>query len=293
MAPPSPRRPGFSRQAQFSLFTGYVLAIVGVLGSLLYIASARLDPKGHTALQSAASDITIPVTSAFRAIVNTASDISSGAAAYFDAGSKNREMARELETLRRKQIENDANALENRRLKRLLAIVEPLSPRPVVARIASSSSTSSRRYATIAAGAVHGVEVGQPVRAADGLVGRIVQRGQISARVLMIIDSQSIVPVKRLRDGVPALAIGLGDGRLEIKALAAGSNPFRPGDVFITTGTGGIYAPGIPVAAAVRRTRDMTFARPLAQPDTLDYATVEPIYVAPMDMPAPDSASGG
>jgi rod shape-determining protein MreC len=293
MAPPSPRRPGFSRQAQLSLFAAYVLAIVGALVSLLFVASARLDPKGHAALQSAASDVTVPFTSALSAVVNTASDISSGASAYFDAASKNREMARELESLRRKQIKSDAYALENKRLKQLLAIVEPRSPRPIVARIASSSSTSSRRYATLAAGAARGVEVGQPVRAADGLVGRIVQRGQLSALVLMIIDSQSIVPVKRLRDGVPALAIGLGDGRLEIRALAAGSNPFRPGDIFITSGTGGIYAPGIPVATAVRRTRDQTFARPLALPETLDYATVESIYVAPMEPPATDGASAG
>ncbi len=282
MAPPSPRRPGFSRRVQFSLFAGYVFAIVGALFALLLIVTARVDPAGHAALQSIATDITAPISSTLRAAVNTVKDLGGGTAAYFDAASKNRAMSQELKLARAKLIEGDANALENRRLKRLLAIVEQQKPRPVTARIVSSSATSSRRYATLAAGAIHGVEVGQPVRAADGLVGRIVQRGQFASRVLLIIDSEIIVPVKRVSDGAPALAIGLGDGRIELRTLAAGTNPFKIGDVFVTSGTGGIYTPGIPVAVAVRRTRDATFGRPLANPASLDFAIVEPVYIAPL-----------
>lgn len=282
MAPPSPRRPGFSRRVQFSLFAGYVFAIVGALFALLMIVTARVDPAGHAALQSIAADITSPISSTLRAAVNTVKGLGGGTAAYFDAASKNRAMSQELKRARAKLIEGEANALENRRLKRLLAVVEQQKPRPVTARIVSSSATSSRRYATLAAGAIHGVEVGQPVRAADGLVGRIVQRGQFASRVLLIIDSEIIVPVKRVSDGAPALAIGLGDGRIELRTLAAGTNPFKVGDVFVTSGTGGIYTPGIPVAIAARRTRDATFGRPLANPASLDFAIVEPVYIAPL-----------
>ena len=282
MAPPSPRRPGFSRRVQFSLFAGYVFAIVGALFALLLVVTARVDPAGHAALQSIATDITSPISSTLRAAVNTVKDLGGGTAAYFDAASKNRVMSQELKLARAKLIEGEANALENRRLKRLLASVEQPKPRPVTARIVSSSATSTRRYATLAAGAIHGVEVGQPVRAADGLVGRSVQRGQFASRVLLIIDSEIIVPVKRVSDGAPALAIGLGDGRIELRTLAAGTNPFKIGDVFVTSGTGGIYTPGIPVAIAVRRTRDATFGRPLANPASLDFAIIEPVYIAPL-----------
>jgi rod shape-determining protein MreC len=282
MAPPSPRRPGFSRRVQFSLFAGYVFAIIGALFALLLIVTARVDPAGHAALQSLVNDVTSPISSTLRAVVNTVKDLGGGTASYFDAASKNRAMSKELQLARRKLIESETNALENRRLKRLLAIVEQQTPRPVTARIVSSSATSSRRYATLAAGAVHGVEVGQPVRAADGLIGRIVQRGRLASRVLLIIDSETIVPVKRVSDGAPALALGLGDGRIELRTLAAGTNPFKVGDVFVTSGTGGIYAPGIPVAISVQRTRDATFGRPLANPATLDFAIVEPVYIAPL-----------
>lgn len=288
MAPPSPRRPGFSRRAQLSLFAGYVVAIAGSLLAALFIVTAHVDPSGHSALRAAMADITSPVSSGLGAVRDSIRAVGGDTAAYFDAASKNREMALELQAARRRLLESDANALENRRLKRLLAIADAQTPRPVAtARLVSSSPTSSRRYATIAAGALQGVAVGQPVRSADGLVGRIIQRGQFSSRVMLIIDSETIVPVKRLRDGLPALAIGLGDGRLELRALAAGSNPFKVGDVFVTSGTGGIYAPGIAVAVATRRTREATFGRPMADPDSLDFGIVEPVYLAPLPPPMP------
>jgi rod shape-determining protein MreC len=280
MAPPSPRRPGFSRRVQLSLFAGYVFAVIGALFALLLIVTARVDPTGYSALQGVISDVTSPVSSTLRVLVNTVKDGSSETAAYFDAASKNRAMEKELQLARRKLIESDANALENRRLKRILAIVEQQKLRPIIAPVVSSSPTSSRRYATLAAGAADGVMIGQPVRSADGLIGRIVQRGQFASRILLIIDSETIVPVKRVSDGVPALAIGLGDGRIELRALAASTNPFKVGDIFVTSGTGGIYAPGIPVAVGVKRTRDSTFGRPIASPDSLDFGIVEPIYVA-------------
>ena len=85
MAPPSPRRPGFSRRAQYSLFAGYVAAIAGALAGLLLIVTARFDPAGHAALQGFFADIFAPLSSAARGV---GAGIASGfesAGAYFDA----------------------------------------------------------------------------------------------------------------------------------------------------------------------------------------------------------------
>ena len=279
MAPPSPRRPGFSRRAQYSLFAGYVAAVGGVVVGLLLIVTARFDPQGHAALQSFFADIFAPVSSAGRNAGATLSDASGNVGAYFDAASKNAAMRRELEASRRAVIDGKASAQENRRLKRLLRFVERL-PEPVVsARLVSSTGASSRRYAILAAGSRDGVVSGQPVLTSEGLVGRVVQAGERSARVLLIIDGGNIVPVRRVPDGAPALAYGIGDGRIDIRPLEGGGNSFRAGDVFVTSGTGGIYRPGIPVAIALRFNRDSTIARPLADPARFDFAVVEREFV--------------
>jgi rod shape-determining protein MreC len=61
MAPPSARRPGFSRRAQYGLFLGYVIAVAGVLFAVLLLIVAAIDPRGFSALKGAALDATSPV----------------------------------------------------------------------------------------------------------------------------------------------------------------------------------------------------------------------------------------
>ena len=281
MAPPSRARQGFSKRAQLGLFTSYVIAVVGILVGLLLALTARFDPSGHAAIQGLFADITSPVAKGGRALVGTVASGYDGVSAYIDAGSKNRAMEAELRQNRAALIEAKATARENYRLKRLSHLIGNNPGAIVSAQLIASTGASARRYATLSAGASQGVTGGQPVRTSEGLVGRVVAAGRVTARVLLITDGGAVVPVRRLSDGQPALATGRGDGALDIRALQAGSNPFKAGDVFVTSGAGGIYPPDIPVALAKIERRDLTIARPLADPARLDFAIVLPPYVAP------------
>src|SRR4029079_3820280 len=102
--------------------------------------------------------------------------------------------------------------------------------------------------------------------------------GHFASRVLLITDGASNVPVRLVRDGTPALATGAGDGTLAIKPLEVGATRFRRGDLFVTSGTGGLYPPNIPVAVVTKATRDDTIARPLADPSRADFVIVERLY---------------
>jgi rod shape-determining protein MreC len=64
---------------------------------------------------------------------------------------------------------------------------------------------------------------------------------------------------------------------------------FSPGDILVTSGTGGIFPPNIPVAKVTSRGRDSALATPLARPDALDYGTVMKAYMPPPPAVAPDS----
>ncbi len=281
MAPPSRARQGFSKRAQLGLFTSYVIAVAGILLALLLALTARFDPAGHAAIQSLLSDITSPITKGGRALVGTVASGYDGVSAYIDAGSKNRAMEAELRRSRTALIEAKATARENYRLKRLAKLIEHSPDVIVSAQLIASTGASARRYATLSAGGSQGVTGGQPVRTSEGLVGRVVAAGRVTARVLLITDGGAVVPVRRLSDGQPALATGRGDGGLDIRALQAGSNPFKAGDIFVTSGAGGIYPPDIPVALAKIERRDVTIARPLADPARLDFAIVLPPYIVP------------
>ena len=285
MAPPSTRRPGFSRRAQYGLFLSYVLAVGGVLFAGLLLVIAIVDPSGFNALKGVALDATSPVSSAGRGVSRFFGGIGASVGNYIQAGSQNAELKRRLDSSRRKLIEAQATELENKRLKALLGLTRETQDRVAVTRIVGSSFASVRRLATLSAGASAGVQPGQPVRSADGLVGRVIETGRWASRVLLVADSASNVPVRLVRDGTPAIATGHGDGTIDLKTLEVGKNPFRRGDVLVTSGVGGVYPPDIPVAVVVAVQGERTVAKPLADPANVEYAMVLKIYQPLADAP--------
>jgi rod shape-determining protein MreC len=72
---------------------------------------------------------------------------------------------------------------------------------------------------------------------------------------------------------------------VELKTLEVGRNPFRRGDVLVTSGVGGVYPPNIPVAMVVQVEGDRTFAKPLADPARADFALVLRPYQPLADQP--------
>jgi rod shape-determining protein MreC len=267
------------------LFLSYVLAVGGVLFAGLLLVIAKVDPTGFNALKGAALDVTSPIASGGRSVARFFGGIVDSVGNYVQAGSQNAELKRRLQEQRRRLIEAQATELENKRLKALLRLTGETRDPVAVTRIVGSSFASVRRLATLSAGASSGVRPGQPVRSADGLVGRVIEAGRWASRVLLVADSASNVPVRLVRDGTPAIATGHGDGTIDLKTLEVGRNPFRRGDVLVTSGVGGVYPPDIPVAVVVSVQGDRTLAKPLADPSNVEYAMVLDIYQPLADVP--------
>ncbi|WP_448657754.1 rod shape-determining protein MreC [Sphingomonas sp. CJ99] len=284
MAPPK-NRPGFSRRAQYSLFIGYVVAVSGtVIGAAALLLSV-LDPQAFAVLRGATREVTTPVATGTHWVRRQLSAIPRGIGAHFGAVSENRRLKRELADNRLLLQRARALSIENRRL-RALAQVRDRAVEPVIAaRLVASSASSTRRYAILNAGSMQGVRRAQPVRGPEGLIGRVLETGPSTARVLLIVDPDSVVPVRRTRDGMPAIVNGRGDGMVDIRVAAVSNAPLQAGDSFVTSGAGGIYPPDIPVARVLRNGRDVVVGRPFANPDSLDFALVQRAFVPQLARP--------
>lgn len=279
MTPPSNRRPGFSRRAQYSNFAAYVIAAAGALvGGLLLIVSVR-DAQAFSGLRGIATDATSPIASASSATRSGGQGFFDTIAGYLLSGSENARMRKELALARVQLAEAQALRDENRRLKELAGLSLDDAKPVAAARLIGSSSSSTRRFATIDAGSDRNVKVGMPVRSPLGLVGRVLETGRRSARVLLITDSENIVPVRRASDGVAAFASGRGDGTLLLRLVNLGVNPLKRGDAFVTSGSGGLYRPGTAIAVVTRITSDGAIARPLSDPAATEFVVVEPEWV--------------
>ena len=77
---------------------------------------------------------------------------------------------------------------------------------------------------------------------------------------------------------MPVIAQGRGDGTLDVRPLEVGRNPFKPGDIIITSGTGGLYPPLVPIAKILKLKDDGAIAVPLADPANTSFAIVEPPF---------------
>src|SRR3546814_8018624 len=85
---------------------------------------------------------------------------------------------------------------------------------------------------------------------------RVPTAGPSVSQVLLLTDVDNVVPVRRARDGLPAISSGRGNGNLDVRTLNIANNPFKPGDILVTSGTCGLYPPNIPAAIIVRRQDD-------------------------------------
>ena len=278
MAAPAGPRPGWSRRAQYSLFFGFLAAVAGLLVGLSLLALSLAAPTSYAAVRGVALDATAPVTGALSEVGATVQGLVSGAGNYWDAASQNAKLKRERDELRRQLIRAQALAQENRQLKAALGLREHSRDAVAAGRIVGSSFESPRRFAVLSVGRSDGVEPGMPVRSADGLVGRVVESGRIASRILLVSDRANIVPARILRTGTPVISTGRGDGTVDIRPLEVGRNPFQRGDIIITSGTGGLYPPLVPIARVIRLDDDGALGIPLADPSEASFALVEQAF---------------
>lgn len=275
MAPP---RPGWSRRAQYSLFFSFLALIAGIVVGLILLALSIAAPDSYRAVRGAALDATAPVSGVLNEVSATAEGLVGGAGNYWDSARQNGNLRRERDALRQQIIQARAIQQENRQLKAMLRLRERAQGAVATGRLVGSSFNSLRRFAILSAGSSDGVQPRMPVRAPEGLVGQVTDVGNFASRVMLISDKLSLVPATLLRGQIPIMVEGRGDGTVAVRPLEVGRNPFRPGDIIITSGTGGVYPPLVPVARVVKLDEYGAIAFPLADPAKVNFATVERAY---------------
>lgn len=157
---------------------------------------------------------------------------------------------------------------ENARLRAMLDATNRVRDEVQVAEIMSVSSNPFRHVLVIDKGTRDGVFNGQAMIDADGVVGQIIEAGLLSAQGVLISDPDHALPVEVNRNGLRTIAVGTGEfDRLELPFLPNNAD-IQNGDLLVTSGLGGAFPPGYPVAviATVTRIPQSPFADVTAEP---------------------------
>lgn len=157
---------------------------------------------------------------------------------------------------------------ENARLLAMLEATSRVRDRVRVAEIMSVSGNPFRHAIVIDKGLSDGVYEGQAMIDADGVVGQVIEAGLLSSQALLISDPDHALPVEVNRNGLRTIAFGTGEyARLDLPFLPNNAD-IEEGDLLVTSGLGGAFPAGYPVAVVetVTRVPEEPFAQVSARP---------------------------
>lgn len=226
-----------------------------------------------------------------------------------------RSLTEENESLRTQQMMQKvqlqklaALEAENIRLRELLDSSFKVGEKVLIAELMSVNLDPYKHQIVINKGEIHGVYPGQPLLDAHGVMGQIVHAGPYTSTAMLITDTSHAIPVQVNRNGLRTIAIGTGTiNRLELPYIPNNAD-IQPGDLLITSGLGGHFPPGYPVAevTVVRHDPGLTFSQVAATPlaelnrsrEVLLVWPGKTTVIAPADKPLvtagdqPEAASG-
>lgn len=172
-----------------------------------------------------------------------------------DLQQENEQLKREQLVIRARLLATNALLAENARLREMLDAREQVEDRVRVAEIMAVDANPFRHSLIIDVGSSDGVYEGQAIVDQDGVVGQVIEAGPKTSEALLISDPGHALPVEVNRNGLRTIAYGTGEfGRLDLPGLANNAD-IREGDLLVTSGLGGAFPSGYPVAVISRVTR--------------------------------------
>lgn len=157
----------------------------------------------------------------------------------------------------------EALSRENAELRGLREALPAVAEKWLVAEVVNTELTELRQRILVNRGTTNGVFQAQAVMSERGLLGQTLHLGPWSAEVILITDPEHAVPVQIERTGVRTIAVGRGDAQSLALPFLGGNADIKVGDLLITSGLGGVFPQGYPVAKIAEVHRDAV--QPLAQ----------------------------
>ncbi len=159
-----------------------------------------------------------------------------------------RSLKREVLRLKSDMILLEQYQEENQRLRKLLGSSFVRDEKKVVTEVMAVDTSPYRHQVVIDKGSIDGVYEGQPVINEKGIVGQVTFVAAHNSRVLLLTDAKNAIPVQVIRNDIRVIASGNGEvDEIQLEHIPT-STDIVVGDLLVTSGLGGIYPEGYPVA---------------------------------------------
>lgn len=250
--------------AQRFTFLGLVALSVGLM--ILGKAETPIVEQ----FRAMVTDAFVPLLDALSRPIATVSQVGDEISGILNVYQENVRLRQENERLLR--WENVARQLEteDKSLRDMLHLVPDAPVSYVTARVVSDAAGMFVRSVLVTAGAHDGVAKGQVALTGEGLVGRVGEVGERSARILLLTDLNSEVPVTLENGQMRAILAGDNSDQPKLLYLTTDAHP-QVGDRVVTSGSGGVFPPGLPVGVVSSIADNVVRVKPFVEFHRLDY----------------------
>ncbi len=221
----------------------------------------------------ALADALAPIFAIVAEPVATVYHMAAGAEDLVDVRTDNARLKAENEQLRRWHAVALALDAENTQLKANLRWIPDPAPSYVTARVVADAGGVYARAVLLSAGLNHGLTKGQIALDDSGLVGRITELGNRSARVLLITDMNSRIPVTLEGSRARAILEGANNGRPRLVHWPEGVMPVE-GERVVTSAEAGAFPAGLPVGVVHYSASNAAEVAPAAKLDQLEIVRI-------------------
>ena len=235
-----------SYSASLSVMNGRTGSVFFLLLSLLMLAVTFVKPDAVGGVRLGINDVITPAISIISKPFQIAAESLGGVTDKAALRAENTKLQAENERLRQWYQTALMLQAENQSLQKLLNFKINNDMKFVTARVVSDSGNAFVKTFLVNVGQTDGIRKNQAVLAGEGLIGRIIESGQNAARVLLMTDINSRIPV--IVEGTNQKAILTGDNNdfPLLKHLPKDSGLIQ-GMRLVTSGDGGIFPYGLPI----------------------------------------------
>jgi rod shape-determining protein MreC len=253
-----------------------LLLLVGAAFGLMLIGRTNTFIVEQT--RTAVTDMVTPILDAVSQPVDTFSGVIEQAESFTRLSAENQALKEQNARLLQWQAVARRLEAENAALRDLSNMVPDPAMNYISARVVGDPGGAFVRTVLINAGERNGVEKGQAAITGDGLAGRVAEVGQRSARVLLLTDINSRVPV--VVGAARDRAVLAGDNSNAPELLYLGPTAkVQAGDFVTTSGHGGVFPPGLPIGVVSAVSEKGVRVKPF-----VDWAHMEVLRIVDYEM---------
>ncbi len=256
--------------------------LILVLASIALMMAGKIDALSVDDARARVTDAFSPILDAISRPAATAAHVVESMVEVRNAFEENRRLkAENARLLQWKQAALRLEA-ENASLRSLLRATPEPSASFITARVIAAPGSSFLRTLVVTAGRRDGVRKGQAAIAGAGLVGRVVEVGEWSARILLLTDINARIPVALESSRHRAVLAGDNSDQARLLYLPPEA-PVQVGERVVTSGHGGLFPPGIAVGIVASAGERGVRVQP-----NVDLARIEHLRLVDFGLPGSD-----